>query len=100
MNALSYKQKTWLLYVLLVLLAWLLYKKMFSSTILLVQNTAQLEEKLINAETNGSQMAELQREMAHYSKIALHTDSMPDPANEVLNFVSTASSAAHVQVES
>ncbi len=99
MGSLSYKQKTWLLYLLLVLLSYLMYKKMFVATIQLVETTNELTEKLESESTGVGNVKDLQSEMARYDKIALHTDSMVDPASEVLNFLSTVSSGTHVKVE-
>ncbi len=100
MNSLSYKHKSWVLYLLLVLLAYLLYSKLFTGTIQLIQSNGELAARLESDEKNLVRSGDLKLEIERYNKLKLHNDSTSDPANEVLDFISDASSTIDVRVDS
>ncbi len=101
MKTLSYKHKTWLLYILLILLVYLLHQKVFSGTVALINNTSEFAQKMeLSGSNSFSSTAELKAELEQYNTVSVISSDTANPANEVLNFVSAKAEAHQVTIES
>jgi hypothetical protein len=88
MAGLSYKYKTYLLCGVFVLLGYLLYKKVFSATILLAKTGYALDEQLQKQQQDDTESKALEAQLKNYDHILLADSLDTDPGRALLNFLS------------
>ncbi len=101
MKGLSYQRKTWLLYLLLVLLVYLLHKRMFTPTLDLISQVGDFSEKMGNGQAGTFVNAEeLKWELDQYNGLSVINEDSLDPGNEVLNLIASGDEDLDVAIES